>query len=598
MSPRHVSRRSFLAGAGAFAGAALWTPSLWSPARARALGRTIASPAGTTLEASIVRAATAGYSALTDGPAWPTITRADLTAPSAGREDRREALAAVVHLTDIHVIDAQSPGRVEFLDRHGEPLTAGFRPQETLTTHVGSSMVQRINALAAGPITGRRFDCAVSTGDNIDNQQTNEAEWFVRVLDGGRLDPNSGAPGVFEGVQDASDSDAHYWHPDEGVGDDWKTTAGYPSMPGLLAAAIAAYETPALACRWYSTYGNHDGLVQGNLPRNEIVDQLLGHHRKILDVKPSQSPAAFIGTMFTKPAEMLADLEAGTYPFREVTADASRRTITGRQWVQLHLDSPATPGPVGHGYTQDHLELPAIYYDFPIAEGVLGISLDTGGFNSGSIGQTQMDWLERTLRNVHSRHFDSVGTEVSTGNTDQLVVIFSHYNRGSMNQPMHDPANPDEHRFLGDDVVAMLHRFPNVVAWVNGHHHTNSVTPVPDPTGRGVGFWDINTASHVDYPQHARIVEIVDNRDGTLSLFSTMIEHLAPAAADPSDISVLGLAAVSRELSANDPQSDRAARLGAPSDLNVELVIANPLRRPRAQAAPAPAVAAAVSYTG
>ena len=35
------------------------------------------------------------------------------------------------------------------------------------------------------------------------------------------------------------------------------------------------------------------------------------------------------------------------------------------------------------------------------------------------------------------------------------------------------------------------------------------------------GFWQINTASHADFPQQSREIEVMDNRDGTLSLFTT-----------------------------------------------------------------------------
>ena len=99
------------------------------------------------------------------------MPRTELAPLDDARVDRRVALAAVVQLTDVHVIDAQSTGRVEFVDPFGEPYTAAFRPQETLTTQVQTSMVHRVNAVARGPVTGRPLDCAVSTGDNIDNQQ-------------------------------------------------------------------------------------------------------------------------------------------------------------------------------------------------------------------------------------------------------------------------------------------------------------------------------------------------------------------------------------------------------------------------------------------
>ena len=120
---------------------------------------------------------------------------------------------------------------------------------------------------------------------------------------------------------------------------------------------------------------------------------------------------------------------------------------------------------------------------------------------------------------------------------------------------------------------ALLHGFPNVVLWVNGHSHVNRVTPHPGPDG---GFWEVLTAAHVDWPQQSRIVELVDNRDGTLSIFGTLVEHAAPAR--PSGIGpgrVLDLASWSRELSFNDPQAKLGA-LGGEQDRNVELVLPAP----------------------
>ena len=59
-------------------------------------------------------------------------------------------------------------------------------------------------------------------------------------------------------------------------------------------------------------------------------------------------------------------------------------------------------------------------------------------------------------------------------------------------------------------------KYPNVIAYVAGHTHDNRV----DLFRKGrTGFWQINTASHVDWPQQSRLIEVMDNRDGTLSLF-------------------------------------------------------------------------------
>jgi hypothetical protein len=55
------------------------------------------------------------------------------------------------------------------------------------------------------------------------------------------------------------------------------------------------------------------------------------------------------------------------------------------------------------------------------------------------------------------------------------------------------------------------------------------VLPYFRPDGRG-GFWEINSASHVDAPQQFRLIELMDNGDGTLSLFGTVLDHASPVA--------------------------------------------------------------------
>ncbi|WP_029149535.1 hypothetical protein [Microbacterium indicum] len=71
------------------------------------------------------------------------------------------------------------------------------------------------------------------------------------------------------------------------------------------------------------------------------------------------------------------------------------------------------------------------------------------------------------------------------------------------------------------------------------------------------------------------MIEIADNRDGTLSIFTTMIESDAPARASYDDLSPAGLASLYRELAANDLHAD-ADRIGSAGDRNVELLLAHP----------------------
>ena len=71
----------------------------------------------------------------------------------------------------------------------------------------------------------------------------------------------------------------------------------------------------------------------------------------------------------------------------------------------------------------------------------------------------------------------------------------------------------------------------------------------------GGGFWEVNTASHVDFPQQSRIVEVVDNHDGTLSIFTTMLDHAGPASYGGRTGEPVSLAGLGRELALNDWQS-------------------------------------------
>jgi len=141
-------------------------------------------------------------------------------------------------------------------------------------------------------------------------------------------------------------------------------------------------------------------------------------------------------------------------------------------------------------------------------------------------------------------------------------------------------------RVLGPALLDLLLRFPNVVLWVNGHTHRNTVTPYMRSRHAKApgGFWEVNTAAHVDWPQQARTVELVDNRNGTLSIFGTIVDHVAPTSYGKHPKSALELASLSRELGANDwqertrPEDGQDGRRGRLEDRNVELLVPAPFR--------------------
>ena len=123
---------------------------------------------------------------------------------------------------------------------------------------------------------------------------------------------------------------------------------------------------------------------------------------------------------------------------------------------------------------------------------------------------------------------------------------------------------------------------PNVVAYLSGHSHRNRIRPCATRCAKG-NWWSVETASVADFPQQAKLVEVMDNRDGTLSILGTQIDHAGPARApaatgDPAATAQMGadqIAAASRTLAANDPRAYRNPG-GGKGDRNVELVVRNP----------------------
>ncbi|AKJ15541.1 metallophosphoesterase [Streptomyces incarnatus] len=576
-----TSRRRFLSRASAAAaGAALW-PVL-TPGSARALDRALAATAaravrtaGTTLEQAAAPLDSGAYKRLTAGPGWPLAVRAELAGAGAGRDDRRTGLASFVQFTDLHLTDTESPVRFEYLARLND---SAHRPQEALTVRGASSLVERVNQVRQGPYTGLPFGFVMATGDNTDNHERIELDWYLTVMSGGRITPNSGDPRRYEGVQNSGS--AQYWNPESALQDAYKAK-GLPEIPGFLSGAIRPFDAPGLSVPWYTTVGNHDDSIEGSLPDLGLLNDLYTGSRK-LEGCDDATAAQLADAVLHDPAQavlLLSKLLANGGAIRTVTPDERRHPFTPAEFARAHLNPAYTgAGPAGHGFSADSADSGRLYYTFDLADGVLGISLDTtnrAGFADGSLGTAQLNWLESVLK-AHSGHwYDADGHVVRGGSDSRLAVVFSHHTSGTMGNLLPDPYHPFEGRHSGAELVALLQRFPNVVAWVNGHTHTNQILAhghaVPERA-----FWEINTASHVDYPHHARIIEIADNQDGTLSVFTTLIESAAPYRTDFTDTSDPGLAALYRELAYNDPYATPATRIGTPADHNTELLLAKP----------------------
>jgi metallophosphoesterase (TIGR03767 family) len=593
-----------------------------------------ADPTGqTTLDETVRPGTDTGYVPLVAGPGEPYVVRKGGSAQARKqRAKQRRSLAFFAQLTDPQLVDEMSPARVDFVDPAGGALKSSHRPQEALGAQAFDAVVRNVNENRRSTVRdGRgqraRLGFAITTGDLADNQQLNETRWFRTVLDGGRVDPFSGKPVAdgqcssdpavtarlnddvanrrYSGIQDyddwrgtAANLYGGYWDPDEAA-PSGSLYAAFPRYPGLLDAAQAPFDAAGLDVPWYISRGNHDGLIQGNAPAS--TDLFRGIAVGCLKVFPTPQvdPAQFVGQdeaavfrRFSDPAFISSLLAGG----RTVPPDADRRIINKAEYRK----ELAVGNRSAHGFSStDKRELrrskgTASYYAFTPRKGMRFISLDTvaeGGGQWGNLDDPQYRWLKRELGKARKR--------------DQLVVVFGHHTLATMTntatdeaagacQPADEPgcdADPRRstplHRGLtgAKSVRALLAGTPNVISYVTGHTHANAVRFYGGK--RGAGFWEINTASHIDWPQQSRLLEVMDNRNGTLSIFGTVLDAAAPAEAPApgpaSAFSTTELVSLGRTLSYNDPQrldaeggAQERDKLGAVRDRNVELLVRDP----------------------
>jgi hypothetical protein len=578
------------------------------------------------------------------GPGQPYLARElDPSAPVAmsGRADRRRSLLYFGQLTDFQLADEESPARVEFLDPTSDQdpsqfAAAAWRPQEAMAPQMDDRAIHQINEFVpASPVpqgdgSRAQMKLAITTGDSIDNQQSNETSWVVKLLEGGAIDPNSGSsnpadyancpPGTpgpgeaakYTGVQDFNDyfegADPDFYDPNDPRG----AFSGWPRYPGLMDRAEVPFQAEGLHVPSYVTLGNHDGLVQGNAAANRSFEDVATGCLKMMG--PNQQFTSLSEAIAQITPSFLSNLlAADPTKVSEVPPDPRRTFVSTAQYKALH-EPPFANQADGHGFgfvdPQENAASngSAAYYSWSPQPGFRFIALDTVGeggvvsdrSSDGNIDDPQFHWLEQQLQAATTRN--------------ELIVLFGHHAINSLTNNEPDESAPpctgtdDGHghdqnpgcdndpristplhlgqpsqRPAGDTTETLselLLRYPHVIAFVAGHSHVNQVLPYSRPNGGG-GFWNIKTAAEADWPAQSRLIEIMDNRDGTLSIFGTTIDHSAPtsvpaAGTDAGNFDVDQLASLNREFAYNDPQKGGGTGEGTAADQNVELLVRDP----------------------
>ena len=564
-----LSRRSFVGLSAALAAA--W--ALPHEALAQALSNVTRRDVRTTLEQTIRISATplqGQYRTLVAAPGEPFLARYDVLGreAAASRAGTRRSLGYFAHLSDIHLIDAQSPARMDAMQSIAPDLfTDACRPQDLLTTHVLSCVVDAVNDASESPVTGAPLAAAFVTGDSSDNLATSETRWYIDLLDGGTVTPNTGAPDRYEGPQAWAEA-TYAFHPDDPSGDVYGAY-GFPTIPGMLEAAITnPVESRGLPVPWYTVYGNHDALYMGTFRADASLRSWAVGDRKAATgealvatwANGLANDASAISRLVTAAAQNLSWLPG----IRSVTPDPARRLLERTAFMEMHLDSPAVPGPVGHGFTADAVAQSRTWWSADVTPWLRVFGLDTCNATAGADGavpETQFAWLDAQL--------------AACAEAGMLAIVLSHHNSTTLENAAEPVVGPADRLVHAEEFIAMLLRHPVCIAWLNGHTHINTIRAHRAQTG--TGFWEITAASCVDFPQQQQLVELVDNRDGTLSIFVTVIDHASDARWRTGDFSRAGMASLSRELSANQWVQNPAMRAGSPFDRNTELLLPAPI---------------------
>lgn len=511
-----------------------------------------------------------GYGNWTLGNPLKAEVRIDLMPMNfdASAVTKKRKLLNFFTVSDVHITDKEAPNQMIHVGRMVESLVAVsaslYSPVMMCTTHVLDAAIQTINALHAK----NPMDFGLSLGDVCNSSQYNELRWYIDVFDGKVIRPSSGAHLGADSID--------YQKP-------YKAAGLNKSIP------------------WYQTLGNHDHFYLGSFPVDNQLrpdlrasytsDTVFAAGNVLADVTNIKDRTYSMGVIdgSTPHGEIKYAGKATDFPTPpRVAADPDRRPLKKEEWVAEFFKTSSHP--VGHGFNLANAQTGFACYSFlpkselPIKVIVLDNTQreDDGSpdiHGHGFLDAQRWNWLKAELAAG-----DAAG---------QLMIVAAHVPLaveetnpppiippGKKQNPMAWWVNPDPAAAVQNavnlpELIAELHSHPNLLLWLSGHRHLNTVKAFTGPSPEA-GFWQVETSSLRDFPQQFRTFEIHLNSDYTISIVTTNVDPAVQEGTPAAKSRAYAIAASqivkgADEVEKHNPTGDKSVHFMPLGSYNAEL---------------------------
>ena len=503
-----------------------------------------------------------GYGQYRIGKGLAVVPRYDLLAK---RENivpptRLKRLASFFAMTDIHITDKEAPNQFIYIqqaDKRYAAMTSVYSPVICYTTQMLDAAIQTVNALHEQT----PFDFGISLGDVCDSGRYNELRWYIDVFDGKQIRPSSGAH--------LGEDTVDFQKPFQAVGLNkaipWYQVLG--NHDHFFIGSVPVDAKPFAGLR--ESYVSDKVWASGNvLIPNASTSTKPALPPVIYDMSrslPGGDTAPLLDDKFTgvKGTTFYMGVVDGASPYGAikyagekeqferdfgspptVAPDRNRRFLLRSEWIAEFFNT--TTQPKGHGFDLVPNDLRrsedgfACYSFVPRADVPLKVIVldntqreDDGSLcihGHGFLDKARWQWLQNEL---------DAGQK-----NNQLMVIAAHIPiavaaagsmmewwkpTGQATDLQNDPNAVMDNAVTLPDLINKLQDTPNLLMWIAGHRHLNTVKALPahDAEGKLIpekSFWQVETSSLLHFPQQFRTFEVFLNSDDTVSIVAINVD--------------------------------------------------------------------------